>query len=262
MLSDWRNIIIRSGNPYPEIAQMEPFYFGKDRDLFGMYHMAEGISRRHGILIAGPLLNEGIRAQFALRLIANRCAAIGYDVLRFDYAGLGNSLGRPADYSVDRWQDDIITAARELESISGAGVKTVVCVRFAAALVASVSRSMQLERLLLWDPILAGDEWLAELCEARQHLPELLSGAAGLDQEYSGHAVKPSFADDLARREIAEFNAESVFAVISRDYRQADRLVQIAGDMDSVKSDCRWRAGASEVLYPGDIIEALCSQLA
>jgi pimeloyl-ACP methyl ester carboxylesterase len=241
---------------------MEPFYFGKDSDLFGMYHMAEGMPRRHGILIAGPLLNEGLRAQFALRLIANRCAALGYDVLRFDYAGHGNSLGRPADYSIARWQDDIITAARELESISGTEVKTVICVRFAASLVASVSRSMQLERLLLWDPVLAGDDWLAELCEARQHLPELLSGAAGLDQEYSGHAVNQSFADDLALRKVEGFNAESVFAVTSRDYRQADRFAQVAGVMDSVESDCRWRTGASEILYPGDIIEVLCSQLA
>ena len=240
---------------------MEPFYFGRDSGLFGMYHMAEGIPRKHGVLVAGPLLNEGIRAQFALRLIANRCAANGYDVLRFDYAGLGNSIGRPADFSIGRWQRDIITEAQELQGVSGAENKTVICVRFAANLLASVSQSTPFDRLLLWDPVLTGNDWLAELREARESLPRLLLDSAGFSEEYSGHVVSPSFAADLSKRDLDGFNANSVVAVISRDYRQEDRLRQLAGRTVTAESDCRWRTASSEVLYPGDIIESLCNQL-
>ena len=240
---------------------MEQFYFGKGSRLFGMYHVAEGIPRKQGILIAGPLLNEGIRAQFALRLVADRCAALGYEVLRFDYAGMGNSLGRPSNYTIDHWQQDIITAAGELADVSGVEAKTLLCVRFAANLAAKVSQSLRFDRLLLWDPVLTGGDWLAELREARKSLPKLLMDSGGQDDEFSGHVVNPDFIEDLVARDISGFNTESVFAVISRDYRREDQLRRFSGNTTTVESDCRWRTGASEVLYPGDVIESICSQL-
>lgn len=250
-----------TGSRIPEVAQMEPFYFSRDRSLFGMYHMPEGVPRKRGIIIAGPLLNEGIRAQFALRLIASRCAALGYDVLRFDYAGLGNSLGRPKDFSIARWEQDIITAAGELNDVSGVEAKAVICVRFAANLVASVSQSLQLDQLLLWDPVFTGTAWLAELREARQFMPKILLGSAELDEEYSGHIVNSAFVDELTAREISGFNADSIFAVTSRDFRQEEQLRRFVENTATAESDCRWRSGGSEILYPGDVIEALCSQL-
>ena len=92
-------------------------------------------------------------------------------------------------------------------------------------------------------------------------MPKILLGSAELDEEYSGHIVNSAFVDELTAREISGFNADSIFAVTSRDFRQEEQLRRFVENTATAESDCRWRSGGSEILYPGDVIEALCSQL-
>src|SRR5690606_39802076 len=96
------------------MSLIEPFYFGADSRLFGIYHPADGPASGQAVLIAPPLLNESMRSHFALRQIALKLSATGHNVLRFDFSGTGNSRGSPADFRPADWIDDIGLAGQEL----------------------------------------------------------------------------------------------------------------------------------------------------
>ncbi len=242
---------------------MEPFYFGTNNALFGAFHMAEGMPRRHGVLLAGPLLNEGIRAHFALRQIAGRCAAMGYDVLRFDYRGLGNSNGSSAEMTLDGWSSDMLEAARELARVSGVETRTLITVRFAANLAGMLLEQTAVERLVMWDPILQGDHWLALLREGQSKLPsKLRNQIPDPDREFMGHATGTTFVSELEARPPASVNGAAASAVVTADYRHLTALRAITNDVEQVDADCRWQANTSDVLYPIDVINSICTRLA
>lgn len=241
---------------------MEPFYFGAGGRLFGSFHMSVGAPRSQGILIAGPLLNEGIRAHFALRQIAIRCATSGYDVLRFDYAGMGNSPGRTEDYSVDDWSRDIVDAENELVQVSGSRVSTVIAVRFGASLISTLTQSQELDRIVLWDPLLSGSQWLDRLREAKDNLPRRLRDRAiNDDSEFQGHPVNAGFVDDLLALPPTKLRAESISIVVSSAYPVSDDQRSLAVEIDTIDPGCHWEAPTSELLYSYEAMDAVCRNL-
>jgi pimeloyl-ACP methyl ester carboxylesterase len=132
-------------------------------DLVGLYHPATGDRRLDAaVLICPPIAHEHIRAHRALRFLATRLAREGLDVLRFDYFGVGDSVGASEEGRVARWQDDVAAAADELLALSGARSLSVLGVRFGATLAATASLP-KLDHLVLWDPVLSGAQYLAQL---------------------------------------------------------------------------------------------------
>lgn len=238
---------------------MEPFFFGEHRDLFGAYHMATGMPRRHGVLIAGPLLNEGIRAQFALRRIAERLSARGYDVLRFDYKGLGNSPVPSTNARVADWAANIVTASDELPAIAGVETGTLIAVRFGACLAADLMRKRPLKRLLLWDPILDGSRWIEDLHACRDNLPIRLRDAVR-SNEYMGHEMHERFAEELKTRCNLSVSADEVAVVLSSGYRHSSDVEKLTEQIDRTQYDCQWTSYNSSVIYSADIIEAICNR--
>lgn len=241
---------------------MEPFFFGQQQQIFGAFHPAEGMPKQHGLLIASPLLHEGTRAHFALRQISERCAASGFDVLRFDYSGQGNSPGPSSDYSIQDWQNDLIVAADELTAISGSRVTNVIAVRFAASLIPALVATRKIDRLVLWDPILSGNDWLAHLYEHRAKLRESFRTAlADSDREFSGHEVNANFLPDLESWQGFEPLDIMPSAVTSENYRNIEALHRVAEEIERVQFDCGWQNDTSAVLYPTEIIQWICRKL-
>ena len=77
----------------PELKNVEGFFFGEKQQLFGMFHPSNGRPRDHAVVLCPPLFHEYFRAHFALKKIATDLASSGYDVVRFDYSGTGDSKG-------------------------------------------------------------------------------------------------------------------------------------------------------------------------
>ncbi|MDE2122022.1 MAG: alpha/beta hydrolase, partial [Betaproteobacteria bacterium] len=78
------------------------------RDLFALHQpAAAGARRHHGVLICNPFGQEAIRAHRFLRVLSERLSASGFDVLRFDYFGTGDSAGTEAEADLDTWVRDI-----------------------------------------------------------------------------------------------------------------------------------------------------------
>ncbi len=68
-------------------------HFGTSgRELFGIYHAAEVVSpSRPAVLLCNPFGQEAVRAHRIYRILAERLARAGHNVMRFDYYATGDS---------------------------------------------------------------------------------------------------------------------------------------------------------------------------
>lgn len=144
---------------------MNPLYFGRpESPLYGAYYPAETAGTRgEAVLLCGPVGQEYMRTHRALHQLAGQLAGAGCDVLRFEYTGIGDSAGDEAAVELATWQQDIVTAARELTELSGASRVALIGVRLGASLAFAVAGSVRASRLVLWDPVVSGAEYLALL---------------------------------------------------------------------------------------------------
>lgn len=106
---------------------------------------------------------EALRAHRTLRLLADRLAETGLDVLRFDYSGTGDSMGDHDDVTLARWIDDAGEALDELVSLSGARRVSVVGLRIGALVAGELlkERRRYIDRVVLWNAPGSGSEAVA-----------------------------------------------------------------------------------------------------
>jgi amino acid adenylation domain-containing protein len=156
---------------------IEPFHFGRGHSLYGVLYGGPGAAGGEAALICSPVGHEGVRAQFVLQRLARQLAAQGIPALRFDYYGLGDSLGESVEASCARWQDDIADACAELERRTNAARITAVGVRLGGTLLWNAAGGLDVTKIVLWDPICDGTGYYAEMTEghrrylgATQHL--------------------------------------------------------------------------------------------
>lgn len=145
---------------------MKPFYFGtSQKPLFGLYHAPNGnLPRLGGIVLCYPFGLEYLRVHRSFRELANRLASLGFHALRFDYYGSGDSGGETEDGDVSHWTQDIAAALEEVHETSGSPRRSLVGVRLGATLsVLAGAQRTDIERLVLWDPVVRGSEYLREM---------------------------------------------------------------------------------------------------
>jgi exosortase A-associated hydrolase 2 len=150
---------------------MEPFFFGSvDKPLFGILHRPAATTGARGtVVLCPPFGQEYIRAHRAVRETAHRLCAMGFLALRFDYYGTGDSSGREEDGSPDQWLDDIDAALVEAREVGDGRRICLVGLRLGATLAAlACLRHNDIDRLVLWDPIVHGRSYLAELVQRHQ----------------------------------------------------------------------------------------------
>jgi exosortase A-associated hydrolase 2 len=146
----------------------ESFFFGtKPQNLFGVYHAPETHADRDlGVVIAPPYGSEYMKTHRALRQLALRLARSGFHVLRFDFRGCGDSAGEPDDACLDVWVEDLDTAIDELKDRTGVGRVALAGLRLGGTLaLLAAARRRDVEALALWEPILDGPAYVAELTD-------------------------------------------------------------------------------------------------
>jgi len=149
----------------PRESSPEPFFFGPDEAaLFGVYHEARGPNSRGprmGIVFCQPLAQEYVRAHAALAALASRVARAGFHVLRFDYAGCGDSHGEQC--TLGSCERDIALAVKELRQ--GAAVERVWLfgLRLGASLAATAAELSGADGVVLWEPVVRGESHIQDL---------------------------------------------------------------------------------------------------
>jgi pimeloyl-ACP methyl ester carboxylesterase len=173
---------------------MNPFYFGSpDRRLFGIYEAARRSKASRAVVLCHPWGAEYIHAYRAMRQLAKMLTSNGIHTLRFDYFGTGDSAGDTTAYDLSGWATDIQSAIEELKATTGTKRVSLVGLRLGATLAANVAMRVgaDINSLVLWDPVVSGLEYLAEIHNAatrRRWLLRRSAVARSVDQG-GGHEI-------------------------------------------------------------------------
>jgi uncharacterized protein len=187
--------------------QIQPIHFGMpDRRLFGIFHAAAPSSApQAGVVLCNAFGQEAIRAHRMMRVLAERLARAGHCVLRFDYFGTGDSMGDDLEGDLVGWASDVREADRELCERAGTSRTIWIGMRLGATVAVLAARDGpdELERLILWDPVIDGDRYLKHLRE--KHV-------ASLEDAFS---LMPRPAPSALARDPTQFRDEAIGFALS-----------------------------------------------
>ena len=132
---------------------------------FGWFHPAHGARRGVGLLLCRPMGYEALCSYRTYTQLAHMLADAGFDVLRFDYHGTGDSAGGDADPDrVGAWLDSISCAAAELKRFAGVTRVSLFGMRLGATLAAHAAVQMGgVDSLVLWAPCATGRAFAREM---------------------------------------------------------------------------------------------------
>lgn len=171
-------------NAGPQPAQQALYLAGADVPLAAWLHRPAGPVRQ-AVLLCSPFGREEISAHRAWRCLAEALAAQGHCVLRFDYAGCGDSGG---DESLPdlagAWLRSVHAAADALCRLSGQARLVIAGLRLGGllALEAAVARA-DVSAVVAIAPVLSGRAYLREL---RALQAAMQGGAVGADEVFDG----------------------------------------------------------------------------
>jgi amino acid adenylation domain-containing protein len=155
----------RVARPAGASRRPEPIHFGPPADqLFGMLHRAQSEVAIGKVLLCYPLPPKYMLCYGAFQRLAVSLSEAGFDVLRFDYFGVGDSAGEPQQATAARWTADVEAALEYLGSRSRAARTALVGMRIGAVLAGRVSATRNdIDELVLWEPVIDGKTYAAEL---------------------------------------------------------------------------------------------------
>lgn len=240
-------------NPNTFTKSLNPFFFESlGNQIFGIYcPPLSKTPQDTAVLICNPIGQEYIRCHFALRTLSSQLTRAGFPVLRFDYYATGDSEGETQDGNIDHWKEDIISAANKLKLISGVHKIALVGLRFGATLATLATESgLECTKLILWDPIHTGADYLNELKELHKKIQygdrklnfkenTMLNNS----EELIGFVYPSSLKKDIAEINLlnsTHFNTEKTLILTTnpnenlKDSKIIHHHIQDAGDWDNI----------------------------
>lgn len=247
---------------------MEALFFGSSEDpLYGVYYPPEAAPCGKAVLLCGPFGQSYMRSHRAFCYLAEQLASRGFHVMRFDYSGQGDSSGDLVDATVPHWHRDIATAIDELRDIAMVDHVVLTGLRLGALLMATLPTLPSVVRkLVLWDPLVCGDQLRREV-ESRalpryRDLGYLADGFVLSDRLLAGLMAfdlkKTLPGSAVPVRQVVSHgwdeseNLRDALACSVDDYRYT--LVPSAHDWQTVTDD----GGA---LWPIDLLTALVAEI-
>ena len=159
-----QSLAIASEAPVPAAV---PLMFGPaDRPLLGFYHAPLTHSPRSvAVVLCNPIGYEAMSVHRTYRHLAERLAANGFPVLRFDYDGTGDSAGVTDDPGRMRaWMGSIKLAIAQSRALSGAARVALFGVRFGATLATLAAiEDGEIDAVVSWAPVISGRVHVREI---------------------------------------------------------------------------------------------------
>ncbi len=176
------------------------FYFeSSGRSLFAWLHRPADAVAEHGVVICPPIGHEQVHSHRALRHLAERLAAQGFAVMRFDYHATGDSDGTENDpQRLATWQANVSDAVDWMRHEGGCRKVSLVGLRLGASLAALYAEQYEVERLVLWAPIVKGRRYVRELTALSQ-TAQLAAGSESAGIEAMGFVYAHELTGELAQ---------------------------------------------------------------
>ncbi len=177
----------------------------------------DGATRGTALLLP-PFGEERKCAARLLHETSLRVASLGYEVMRMDWRGLGESLGSLADVSLADWRDDIRAVANVVGTPS-----LVIGARLGANLALAAGDPAS-TTYVLWEPLTSGSEYLAEMIRRKQVKEMMTAGkaaseamdvetawAGGEAVDFDGFAIGARMAAELRTLDLATSLADAAW---------------------------------------------------
>jgi alpha-beta hydrolase superfamily lysophospholipase len=238
----------------------QPRFIGPDeRPLFTWHHAPpRDLRRGAAVVICPPLGYEYMSSYRTSRILAERLASLGFDAVRLDYDGTGDSFGSCTDSDrVGAWRESIRLAIGEGQRLAGSKPVALVGLRAGALLaLQAVSGNAAVERLVLWNPFPSGRAYVREL-KAISRLSERDDAADEGEADAAevvnaeGHTFTRQTLDELARWTVHDVAAgPSDVLVIDRDDRPDDADLMSHLTLLGSRVTRRRSSGTAEMLAP------------
>ncbi|MEA3131923.1 MAG: hypothetical protein QOF46_3718 [Paraburkholderia sp.] len=198
---------------------------------FGWLHPATGSS---GVVLCAPFGYDALCTYRGMRRLAERLAARGMPVLRFDYAGTGDAAGEASEPGCWRaWIDSIKQAVALLRETTGVERVTLCGLRLGGMLAALAAQELGgVDGLVLLAPVLSGKNYQREL---RAHYRKWLLMPAAMDCE--AEPDTDAFVEAYGFRLYAD-TLESLRAVdLRRDAARPAKRVLVLDSLDPARVD-------------------------
>lgn len=202
--------------------RIDPFFLESNpntgqKPLFCIYLVPAGSTPCAGILYLHPFAEEMHKSRRMAALQARAFAQAGYAVLQVDLTGCGDSGGDFGDASWEAWRNDAKRAHAWLAA-QVSGPLTLWGLRLGASLAVAVAPELsRVSRLLLWQPVLNGEQFLTQFLriklasemlsegQAKTGTKDLLATlASGASIEVGGYLLGSAMAQQLAQLKLAE----------------------------------------------------------
>ena len=216
----------------------EPFFFAREREnLFGMLHAPSGTERELAFVMSHPFGEEKLWAHRVFVSTARALAARGHAVLRFDYAGAGDSSGMTPDTSLDTHLADLGAAIAALRARRPAVRRVgLIGLRLGATFAALAAEQGACDGpLVLWDPILDGETYFQELLRSNLSTQLAVYGAVQETREVLAEKIRAGTPVNVDGYEIGKALFEScartdLLAAGAKRHAGGGLVVQIAAN--------------------------------
>jgi len=246
-------------------VQMPLLLGPSDRHVFAIYHPPVQAASLALTVICPPLLNEYMRTQLALRELAVGLCEKGHAVMRFDYRGTGDSAGELEDLLVSDWLEDIRLVVRKGLELSGSSRVRLLGVR-AGALLACTAVGLlgDVERVVLWDPVPGGTQYLEKMREIQHSIIEQSASRRHRHDdsvhEYAGYRLSQGMVEELSSLDTGTYRnlAKSKVRIIATSQQQFE-----TGEINQDIADfaCDWETELDNLMMPKPVLERIAACL-
>lgn len=140
--------------------------------LYAVRYQPRSVRKEHAILFAHSLGHEYVRGHRNLQQLAMALCERGFDVIRFDYLGTGDSDGLCEEVNAETMGSDLVNVRRHIMDQANVRSVSLIGLRLGATVATHYRDAFQ--AMVIWDPVPSGKAFL-ELLD-RFHLHALTSG--------------------------------------------------------------------------------------
>lgn len=190
---------------------LHPFWIEQpEARLFAVLH-ASAATAEAAVLICPPLLHEAMRSQRLFAQLADALCRANHDVLRFDYAGTGDSDGADDTFTLSGAVRDAQAALQLLQRRNPRLPVRVLGVRAGAFVATRLAGASGVASLWMWQPITHGEAYLAHLrrldaverANPNRYRQPVATAPIEAGEVIMGFRCAPGFVDELAGAHMA-----------------------------------------------------------